>query len=123
GDVLRRQPAAMRLDDLAADGQAEAGILAESLAGRPVGVEALEYAVDRVDADAGAVVVDRDDDMARQARQADDDSPALLRREGARILDEIGEHLPEPQIVPGDVEVALVVFLPLDLDHDLGGFL
>jgi hypothetical protein len=39
----------MRLDDLAADGQAEAGILAERLARWPVGVEALEDAVDLLD--------------------------------------------------------------------------
>ena len=46
GDVLGRQRAAMRLDDLPDDRQAKAGILAERLAGRPVGVEALEDAVD-----------------------------------------------------------------------------
>ena len=48
------QRAAMRLDDLPGDRQAEARILAERLAGRPVGVEALEDAVDVVGADARA---------------------------------------------------------------------
>ncbi len=36
----------MRFDDLPRDRQAEAGILPEALAGGPVGVEALENAVD-----------------------------------------------------------------------------
>ncbi len=67
-DVLGRQRAAMRLDDLPADRQAEAGILAERLAGRPVGIEALEDAVDVVGADARAVVVDGNDD--RTCRRA-----------------------------------------------------
>ena len=63
GNVLGGQRAAMRLDDLPADRQAEAGILAERLARRPVGVEALEDAVDVVGADARAVVVDGQDDV------------------------------------------------------------
>ena len=70
-DVLGRQRAAMRLDDLPADRQAEAGILAERLAGRPVGVEALEDAVDVVGADARAIVVDGQTMNLPAARDSD----------------------------------------------------
>ena len=68
-DVLGRQRAAMRLDDLPADRQAEAGILAEGLAGRTVGVEALEDALDALGPDARPIVVDSDDDALAGARQ------------------------------------------------------
>ena len=44
--VLGRERAAMRLDDLPGDRQAEAGILAEPCSG-PVGIEALEDPIDR----------------------------------------------------------------------------
>ena len=54
----------MGVDDLLGDRQAEAGILSKALM-RPVGVEALEDALQRVVADAGAVVVDHDLDLAR----------------------------------------------------------
>ena len=54
GDVLGGQRAAMGFDDLPGYRQAKARILAERLAGRAVGVEALEDAVDGVGADARA---------------------------------------------------------------------
>ena len=56
--VLGDDGAAMRLDDLPRDGEAEPGILAELVGLRAVGVEALEDALDVVGADAGPVVVD-----------------------------------------------------------------
>src|SRR5262245_51380552 len=96
----------MRLDDLAADRQAEAGVLAESLARRTIRIKALEDAVDVVGADAGAVVVDGDDDMAAAARHADDDAAIFLGHEGSGVLDQIGDDLAESQVM-ADHEIAL----------------
>ena len=69
----------MGFGDLAGDRQAEAGILAEILAFRPVGVEALKDAVDVFRLDAGAVVLDIDEAAATRPRQAQDDAAALPR--------------------------------------------
>ena len=46
--VLRRDPAAQRLEDLPADRQAQPGMLAEMLACRPLGVEPVKDAVEPV---------------------------------------------------------------------------
>jgi hypothetical protein len=59
GTVLGADIAAMRLDDLPGDGQAEAGIAAEGRALGPGGVEPLEDRLEIVRRDAGAVVLDR----------------------------------------------------------------
>ena len=112
----------MRLDDLPADRQAEPGILAERLARRPVGVEALEDAVDVVGADAGAVVVDGDDDRTcRPARGEMAMRPVLVGHEGAGVLDQVGDHLAEAQIV-ADTKKLLAPcgsFAGLELDLDV----
>ena len=79
GDVLGGQRAAMRLDDLAADRQAEAGILAERLARRPVGVEALEDAVDVVGRMPGPLSSTVTMMQLAGARQRDDDAAARPR--------------------------------------------
>ena len=89
--------AAMGLDDLLGDRQAEPGILPEALM-RPVGVEALEDLLERVRADAGAVVVDHDLDLVLEPA-AGDAHGAAGRRERARIVDQIVDHLAEPRIV------------------------
>ena len=68
--VLGADRAAMRLDDLPRDGEAEPGILAELVALRAVGVEALEDALDVLGADAGTVVVDDHHDPLRIAPRA-----------------------------------------------------
>src|SRR3712207_2081615 len=57
GPVLGPDGAAMGLDDLARDRQAEARILAEALV-RPVGVEALEHPVEGMGLDARPVILD-----------------------------------------------------------------
>src|SRR5882757_1063745 len=57
--VLRGEPPAMGFDDLLGDGKTEPRILAEALL-RPVGVEALEDLLERIRANAGAVVLDDD---------------------------------------------------------------
>jgi hypothetical protein len=59
--ILGRMVAAVRLDDLAGDRQAQARIAAERLALGPRGVEALEDGLQIFGRDARAVVVDRDD--------------------------------------------------------------
>ena len=59
--IGRPDASAVRFDDLPRDRQPEAGVLAETLA-RPIGVEALENALERMRRDAGAVVVDGDED-------------------------------------------------------------
>ena len=63
--VLGADAAAMRLDDLARDREAKAGVLPEALM-RPVGVEALEDALHRLRLDARPVIVDRDLDRVAQ---------------------------------------------------------
>ncbi len=98
----------MSLDDLARDGEAEAGILAKTF-DRTVGVEALEDALQRVRRDAGAVVLDFDDDSLGGRRigvdvavalpaQANADLPSGFR-ERAGVVDEVRDHLGEPGIV------------------------
>src|SRR5690606_3851185 len=106
GDVLRGQRAAMRLDDLAADRQPEPRILAEGLAGRPVGVEALEDAVDVVDADAGAIVVDGQHDPLADARQRNRYAAGPFGHEGTGVLDQVGDDLAKPEVGAGH-EIAL----------------
>src|SRR5690606_10376680 len=121
GYVLRRQPAAMCLDDLAADGQAKPRILAERLACRTIGVETLEDALDVVNPYAGAVIIDRDDYMSRRARQGDDDAPLFLRHEGSCVLDQVGDDLAQPQIVAQNVKRARALALLVDADLDIDG--
>ena len=60
--VLGPDAAAMGLDDLPGDREAETRILAEG-ALRPVGVEALENAVEIVRPDAGTLVLDAEFDI------------------------------------------------------------
>ena len=104
----------MGLDDLARDRQAEAGILAKAWFG-PVGIEALENALEGMGGNAGPVVVDDDLEAAgtlvapgapalRLAWAADthgaaSPAPAARLRKGAGIVDQIVEHLAEPRIM------------------------
>src|SRR5690349_10004166 len=68
--VLGPDAAAMRLDDLLGDRQTQSGVLAEALM-RTIGVEALEDALQRILANAGAVVVDHDLDFGAHAAAGD----------------------------------------------------
>src|SRR5690606_13923958 len=99
-NVLGRQRASMAFHDLPADRQAKPRILAERLACRAVGVEALENAFDIVGTDARSIVLDREDVEPARARQGNGDLAAILRHEGTRIVDEVGDDLAKPQIVP-----------------------
>ena len=87
----------MGLDDLLGDRKAEAGILAEGLV-RPVGIEALEDLLHRFRGHARAVVVDDDLDLGLQS-PAGDAHGAARRRERAGIVDQVVDHLAEPEIV------------------------
>src|SRR5438552_429375 len=78
---------AMRLDDLPRDGQPEPGILSEALL-RPVGVEAVEDFFERIGSNARTVIVDHDLDLVAQP-PADHPNVAGLRRERARVVDQI----------------------------------
>src|SRR4051812_6868162 len=66
--VLGDDAAPVRLDDLARDRQPEAGILPEARL-RPVGVEALEHALEGMRRDAGPVVLDGDVNVAADPAQ------------------------------------------------------
>ena len=91
----------MGLHDLPRDRESEAGILSKSVVGA-IGVEALEYALQRVRRDSRAVVLDREHDSlrvlglaagrARLAAEMDSDFPARPR-ERACVVDQIGDHL------------------------------
>ena len=83
GAILRPDAPAMGFDDLLGDRQPESGILAKALM-RPVGVEALEDALQRVLADSGAVIVDHDFDLRAHAAAGDAHLAAGLG-EGLRI--------------------------------------
>ena len=52
--------AAMRLDDLLGDAEAETGMGAEFLAGRALGIEAVEDRFELVRRNAGALILDTD---------------------------------------------------------------
>src|SRR5690242_12962196 len=117
-DVLGVERAAMRLHDLPADRQAEARVLAEGLVGRAIGIEALENPIDALGADAGSVVLYRDDGMARGPRQGDDDAAIVLGHEGARVLDQVAEDLSEPEVVTLDGEIAVAMRRLHDIELD-----
>ena len=78
-DVGGEDAAAVHLDDLARDRQAEAGVLAEILV-RTIGVEAVEDLLHRLRIDAGAVVIDHDIDIAAVALAGDANVAALRRK-------------------------------------------
>src|ERR1700756_5078854 len=116
--VLGPDTPAMRLDDLLGDREPEAGVLAKTLM-RPVGVEALEHALQRVGADAGAVVVDHDLDLGAHAA-AEDAHLAAGFGEGLRIGQKIRDPLAEPRIMAGHGEaVARAATLEADFDRDV----
>src|SRR5262245_55074610 len=104
----------MRLGDLPADRQAQTGILPETFRFRPVGIEALENAVDIFRLDAGPVVLDIDDATSSRSRQPDRDLSGVLRNEGAGVFNEVGDDLADPQVVAIDGELGLRAGLAVD---------
>ena len=87
--------AAMRVDDLLGDGEAEPGMGAELFAGRTLAVEALEDRLELVLGDAGAFILDHHHHGIALAPRADMDGGAR-RAERERVDDEVAEHLDEP---------------------------
>src|SRR3546814_19030140 len=90
--VLGRQGAAVRIDDLAGDAQAEARLRAELLAGRPLAVDALEDGLFLAGRAAGALVLDRDGDHAAGTAPAQGD-PAAGRAERDSVAEQVGGSL------------------------------
>ena len=97
---------AMRLDDLARDRQSEAGILTKALV-RPIRVEPLEYALERVRRYSWTIVVDRDDYLvfwrlavrgSRAPRERDPHETAPFG-ERACVVDQIRHDLRQTRIV------------------------
>ena len=109
----------MGFDDLADDRQAKARILAERFAGRPVGVEAFEDAVDVVGPDAGAI--SSTVTMLTLPARASEIAiwPCSSGNEGAGILDQVGDDLADPEVMADD-EIAFDALRQLaDLELDL----
>src|SRR3979409_750070 len=75
GAVLGPDAAAMGLDDLLRNRQAQSGVLAKTLM-RAVGVKAFEDFLQRVLTDAGTVIVDNDFDFGAHAAADDADLAA-----------------------------------------------
>src|SRR5690606_10117821 len=99
-NVLGRQRASMAFHDLPADRQAKPRILAERLACRAGGVEARENAFGIGGTDARSIVIDGEDVEPARPRPGNGDRAASLRDEGTRIVDEVGDDLAKPLIVP-----------------------
>src|SRR4051794_9379223 len=95
--ILGPDAAAMGFDDLLRNRQAQAGVLAKALV-RAVGVKAFEDFLQRVLADARAVVIDDDLDFGAHAA-ADDADLAAGIGERLRVDQQVGDHLPQPRIV------------------------
>src|SRR6185437_10427869 len=72
--VLGTDAPAQRLDDLPADRQAEAGMLAETLALRALRIEPVENMLEPILGDAGAVILDADLHHAAGLARAETDA-------------------------------------------------
>ena len=88
----------MRLDDLAGDGQAEAGMVAEALMLGAEGVEALEDALDIVGGQTGAIILDGDGNFLAAAKGGETNG-AAPRREGEGVLHEVEQDLDRKSVV------------------------
>ena len=87
----------MGLDDLLRDRKPKAGVLPEALL-RSIGVEAVEDLVDGVRPDARTGVVDQDLDRVPHALAGHLHDRAR-GREGAGVVDQVGDHLRQPGVV------------------------
>ena len=93
--VLGADAAVQRLDDLPADRQAQAGMLAELLALRPLGVEPVEDVLQLGLGNAGPLVLDGEFHLAAGLAGAQPDA-AVRRAERLRIADQVAQHLHQP---------------------------
>ena len=73
----------------------------------PVGVEALEDALQRVRLDARALILDRDEHVVGDAREHDLHR-LVSRREGARVVDQVDQDLADAGIVAEHEELTLI---------------
>src|SRR5690606_8465012 len=96
--ALHLHAPAVRLDDAARDGEAEAGAGAAGAARLP---ERVEEARALLLGDARPGVRDAEDDVAAVARRAHGDA-AALGRELDRVVDQVGEDLEDAVVVDGD---------------------
>src|SRR3546814_149570 len=97
----------MRFDDLLRDAETQAGVSAELLTRRPLGVEALEHGLQLALWNAGAVIRDGYHHGARLALRGESDG-AAGRCEGHSVADEVAEHLAEAALDPGHSKVLMV---------------
>src|SRR5262249_54996922 len=102
GTVLDPDRAAMGLDDLLGNRQAEARILTEALV-RAIGVEPLENLFAYFRSHSRTVVIDKNLDEVTHA-PAVDANRAAGRRERARVLDQIVDDLTESGVVAWSLE-------------------
>src|SRR5487761_475192 len=105
GAVFGADLAAVVFHNLLRDRQAETGMGAEFFAGRPLGIEALEYRGEFAFGNAGPLIVDRHDDVASVASRRDPNR-AAGRTERDRVGDEIAEDLAEPAFDAGYRQIA-----------------
>src|SRR3546814_19547732 len=94
----------MRFDDLLRDAETQAGVSAELLTRRPLGVEALEHGLQLALWNAGAVIRDGDHHGARLALRGESEG-AAGRREGPSVADVAAEHLVAAALEPGPSKV------------------
>ena len=121
GAVVRPNPPAMRLDDLAGNRQPEARVLTEALA-RAIGIKSLENALKRMRRDPGAVIIDGNDDAVARRRPLGfgsnerafkrDAHDAARFGERARVVNQIGHDLREAKIMPEHEIVGAGVLSP-----------
>src|SRR5579859_3355192 len=103
GPVGGDDAAAMGFGDLLGDREAQARMGAELFFLRALGIEALEDGVELVGRNAGAVILDRDDDLAAQAPAGQDDR-AARRAERQGIGQQIAHDLAEARFQARDIE-------------------
>src|SRR3546814_20378536 len=103
----------MRFDDLLRYAETQAGVSAELLTRRPLGVEALEHGLQLALWNDGAVIRDGDHHGARLALRGESDG-AAGRWAGNRVADEVAEHLAEDDIDSGHRQDQMVI------DHETG---
>ena len=88
----------MRIHDLLGDRQAQTGVGTEASL-RPVGVEALEHALQIVGADAGSAIIDAELDLGADTAHAHR-QPGAGTGEGACIVDQVAHHLAQARVMP-----------------------
>jgi hypothetical protein len=93
-NVFGGQCSAMSFDDLAADGQAETGVLAEILSVGTIGVKSLEHALDNLCANSRDRCPRSEPAPSRDGGQTNRDPAARFRHERAGVLDQIGHTWP-----------------------------